>query len=525
MLAPILAAAGVLLAAYLYRRLHYMRFVQYASFPQLPSSLVLGHLQTVDDHMRRLPPKSHADMAFSSMHKALGRPPIMLVDLRPVTSCLLVVGSYEVAEQITKATDRWPYTLPKTTEIFKPFAYLTGKKSIITAQGEEWKMLRKRFNPGFAPQNLLKLLPLILDKVVQFTDRMDSYASTGEEFSFHSDATDLTFDIIGRVTLDLDMDAQKPLPTEFMRVFRALIETYNSEHLDLPWWCTPRREWKRYLLEQQIRRSLKAMVRHQHDEKRKGVSSSSILSMSLQSIDTLTPETVEVTCDQLSSFLFAGHDTTSTLMSWAIYELSRTPHALKAVRAELDELFGPEPSPAAVRARLLAPGGGELIYRMSYTFAVLKETLRLWPPGATSRKPQPDDGFTIRTPSGELCLDGLMVYHVHSIIQRDPEVFGDTADRFVPERWLRDTDKIPPGAWRAFERGPRNCIGQELATIEARVLIAFIARRFDFTKIGLGAAALTEAGSPEVDEHGQYKVCSEMHMVGITPLLSSLSVG
>ena len=166
--------------------------------------------------------------------------------------------------------------------------------------------------------------------------------------------------------------------------------------------------------------------------------------MSLQGIETLTPEVVDVTCDQLSSFLFAGHDTTSTLMSWAFYELSRTPHALRAVRSELDQLFGPDPNPQAVTARLLAPGGEELIHRMSYTMAVLKETLRLWPPGATTKITEPGTGFTISTPeTGDLCVDGLMIYFINSIIQRDPKVFGESANKFVPERWLNDTDKIP----------------------------------------------------------------------------------
>ncbi|KAG8412485.1 hypothetical protein J3459_015949 [Metarhizium acridum] len=191
-------------------------------------------------------------------------------------------------------------------------------------------------------------------------------------------------------------------------------------------------------------------------------------------------------------FLFAGHDTTSTLMSWAFYELSRTPHALRAVRAELDDLFGTDPDPAAVRATLLAPGGKSCLHRMSYTTAVIKETLRLWPPGATSRMTEPGD--------------------VHSIIQRDPEAFGDTANHFVPERWLHDSDKIPTGAWRPFERGPRSCIGQELATIEARVVMALAARRFDFTKVARGALALDDAGAPEMGSNGQYNVASAMYM-------------
>ncbi|KAG8406025.1 hypothetical protein J3458_021368 [Metarhizium acridum] len=512
MLAPLLVAAGALLAAHLLRKLFVKRFEQYSGFPQHPSSLLLGHLQVVDEFVRKQPPKAHADMAFAAMHEALGRPPVMFVDLRPASSPMLVIGSYDVAEQIVKPSHRWPYTPPKVPEIWKRLEYLTGPRSIISAKGDEWRAIRKRFNPGFATPNLMNLLPSILDKVSLFVERLDSLASAGVEFPLQSYATDLTFDIIGRVALDLDMDAQKKEPTEFMRVFRDLIETFSGEHLDLPWWCTPRVEWKRYRLHRWVRESLRDIVRHRHAAGGQGENNYSILAMSLQGVDSLSPDMVDLTCDQLTSFLFAGHDTTSTLMSWAFYELSRTPHALRAVRAELDDLFGPDPDPAAVRATLLAPGGKELLHRMSYTTAVIKETLRLWPPGATSRMTEPGDGFTVQTPTGELCVDGLMIYQVHSIIQRDPEAFGDTANHFVPERWLHDSDKIPTGAWRPFERGPRSCIGQELATIEARVVMALAARRFDFTKVGRGALALDDAGAPEMGSNGQYNVASAMYM-------------
>lgn len=152
---------------------------------------------------------------------------------------------------------------------------------------------------------------------------------------------------------------------------------------------------------------------------------------------------------------------------------------------------------------------------MTYASAVIKETLRLWPPGATARKTQPGDGLTASIRIGddmqEFNLDGLMLYHVHSITQRDPAVFGDTADTFVPERWLDggggQDGGFPAGAWRAFERGPRNCIGQALALIEARVVLAMVVGRYEFEKVGLGAA--------KMDGSGPGEVADELYMVSL----------
>lgn len=117
------------------------------------------------------------------------------------------------------------------------------------------------------------------------------------------------------------------------------------------------------------------VVRDSFAERSNKAPSRSILSMSLQSIENLTPAALDSTCDQISSFLFAGHDTTSTTIAWIFYELSRTPRALQAVRDEIEHLFGEETTREAIAARLLAPGGDELLQRMSYTSAVIKETL------------------------------------------------------------------------------------------------------------------------------------------------------
>lgn len=152
---------------------------------------------------------------------------------------------------------------------------------------------------------------------------------------------------------------------------------------------------------------------------------------------------------------------------------------------------------------------------MHYINAVIKETLRLHPPAGTVRMTEPGTGFTIRAATGEeYCLDGLIMYSCQSIIQRDPNVYGDTADDWVPERWLDEKAKsIPPSAWRPFERGPRACIGSELANLESRVIIAIVARNYDFIKTGLGESDLDEKGLPMLNEKGQYKSKSELYNV------------
>lgn len=364
-------------------------------------------------------------------------------------------------------------------------------------------------------------VPEILDKGLIFVKHLDDLCASQDAFSLMNLTTRLTFDVIGKVVMEADLHAQDSRGANtgsLMSLFETLLEAYNANGLDLPWWLNMRKIRKQAALSNQITDILRGIVRTKHAElhgNAKGTDNSrSVLSLALQDVKTLTPRIMDETCDQLRTFLFAGHDTTSILISWALYELSRTPRAMQAARAELDSLLGTDNSPATIRTKLVERL--DLAQQMPYISAVIKETLRLHPPGGTARLVPRGSGFFVHLPGGEQqCLDGLLVYNCQSVIHRDPRAFGDTADEFVPERWLADKEPIPAAAWRPYERGPRNCIGQELANTEARIIIALVVRRYDFTKVGLGAFVSNERGQPSLDEKtGQYKVTEELYTVG-----------
>ncbi|KAI1761336.1 cytochrome P450 [Hypoxylon sp. FL1150] len=172
---------------------------------------------------------------------------------------------------------------------------------------------------------------------------------------------------------------------------------------------------------------LRVVVRRKHTELREKegeTPNNAGPSLGLEDITTLTSSVVDETCGQLRTFLFAGRDTTTILLSWVIYELSRTPHALRAVRAELDSLLSLDASPGAVQAQLLERP--DLVQQMPYISAVINQGLRLHPPGCTARKVPAGSGFTVRLPNGQQeCLGSLHMYACQSIIHRDPNGFGD----------------------------------------------------------------------------------------------------
>jgi cytochrome P450 len=481
------------------------------------------------------------------MHRAAGSPPVLLFDMRPAFYPILVIFSHTVAEQITKPSKTFKYSVTKSPTM-KALLPIVGPTSLITSHNEEWKQLRKRFNPGFAPTHLMTLIPAILSSTKRFLGRLDSFAKSGEVFSLDELCTSLTFDIIAAVVLDVDFKAQLPIDQQhaIVRQYRALSATFDdNKPFQFLNWALKRRQKK---AGEVVDAAIKQVITQKFSELKMrkdgdgALKRRSVLELSLQDESVLTPEILQETADQVKSFLFAGHDTTSITLQWAFYSLSRYPHVLETLKHELDTVFGPN-STAEDVIQQLTSRGDEAVNKLTYTSAVIKEILRLFPPAGSARMAPKGSGYTIRLDNGEdVCVDGFVLYNNHYNIQRDVSVYGDSADDFVPERWLGNTntsmeeeyanedsttseknatangsgDKhIAAAAWRPFERGPRNCIGQELANIEARVILACAVRSYDFQKVGLGEFILGTDGKPIADSKGAFEVKDELFNVSL----------
>ncbi|KAL9593225.1 MAG: hypothetical protein Q9179_006011 [Wetmoreana sp. 5 TL-2023] len=180
---------------------------------------------------------------------------------------------------------------------------------------------------------------------------------------------------------------------------------------------------------------------------------------------------------QIRTFFFAGHDSTSSTICYIFHLLASNPSSLAHLRAEHDLVFGSVPSNAAS----LLSSKPQLTKSLPYTQAVIKESLRLFPPAASTRAGKRAVSLTSDTGVSLPTADAI-VFIVHVEMHRSPK-YWPYPDDFLPERWLVDPEhELYPqkGAWRAFEHGPRNCIAQELVMMELSVLLVMVAREFDF---------------------------------------------
>lgn len=167
--------------------------------------------------------------------------------------------------------------------------------------------------------------------------------------------------------------------------------------------------------------------------------------------------------DEVATLFAAGHETTSNALSWTWYLLSQHPEAEASLHEELDTVLDS-------RAPTL-----EDLPRLPYTLQVIKESMRLYPPAwiLNGRAPIRDTqvgGYPI--PKGSLIFIAPYVMH------RLPQHFPDP-ERFLPERWTPEMEKsLPKYAYMPFGGGPRICIGNAFAMMEAQLILATLAQRF-----------------------------------------------
>jgi sterigmatocystin biosynthesis cytochrome P450 monooxygenase len=184
-----------------------------------------------------------------------------------------------------------------------------------------------------------------------------------------------------------------------------------------------------------------------------------------------------VCMSQIKLFLFSGHDTTSSAICFHFYLISKHPSALARLRAEHDSVFTADTNQTAS----LISSSPHLLNQLPFTTAVIKESLRLFPTVTISREGEP--GFYVTDHAGHrFPTEGFLVFPNIHTPQHDP-AFWPQADTFLPDRWVvGPEDQLYPvkGAWRAFEHGPRACIGQELAMLEMKTVLVMVARTFQF---------------------------------------------
>lgn len=480
---PILIATGTILCYYVLRffyRLHWNRSL-YKGLHGPPHSYLWGSLLAINEVVRRQPKRVAPQCYQLLVQEKYHLKDYFYADLWPFGPPSLIILNADMLQDFAVRSN-----LPKHPVIEEFVRHIGGPGNLVTAEGGEWKKWRAAFHPGFSNSHLMTLVPLITDQVLVFVDILTQKAKDNQLFRMEPATTRLTADIIGKVVLDTEFNSQRgsnklvdtlinqinwqPVAGQvFLReidVRRPFVMKYNT--------------WK---MDRYISRILDARFATRSERGK----TKCIIDLALEAYlkenksdinskqTKLDPTFKEGAINNMKVFLFAGHDTTSSTICYCYYYLSRDSACLATLTKELDEVLGPDPSPIATSDKLKVEP--HLLSKLEYCTAVVREALRLQPPANTARMGQ--RGFFLRDPeTGEqLPTEHFMLWPVNSAIQRSSKYWSDPHS-FIPERFM-DGAGYNKDAWIAFSKGTRNCIGQDLALMEVKIILAMTVRMFE----------------------------------------------
>ncbi|KAJ8906852.1 hypothetical protein NDN08_003336 [Rhodosorus marinus] len=331
---------------------------------------------------------------------------------------------------------------------------------------------RKMLAPVFAPGNLPKFISIFLQKSNEVADLWEEQIkASGDDRIVESGyltSVSVAMDIIGLAAFGYDFrgvskndkasavsqaanELLKPMSTAGMRLLNLFLASISPT---LSVWAIPSRT--------KNIRTLRRAVQDVIDARRKklenqGEFTQDLLGLILEA-DARNEITDKELVDHCLTFLIAGHETTSSGLQWITVVLSKHPEVVERIR---QELHGKEFTFETLRSS-------------KYLNAVVKEVLRLYPPVPIVSRQAVEDvviqGF--RIPKKTLIVLPQGVIHLLD------ENF-DNADKFIPERWLREDNPARASNFMGFGVGGHNCIGQRFAFFELLVLVAVLYTRFN----------------------------------------------
>lgn len=353
---------------------------------------------------------------------------------------------------------------PKNDLMVGALAPLVGE-SIFVSDGDMWRRQREMIAPAFNHMKLSSAFNSMLASVDAYESILDKHIAGNEEFSLDLAMSHLTADIICRTVFST------PLASETARdVFEAFtIFEKSVAHVEIKrlimspaWSDIPHHK---HVLDacEIIRNRLGELVDDhlKEDSVFKDIAADIILA---RDGETQKPFNRKELIDQLGVFFLAGHETTASALTWGFYILATRPEIVERIRQEIKDVTQGEPIDFTH------------IRQLHFTKSVFKECLRLYPPitfiPRVAAENTSINGRRIKR--GAMVMIAPWTVHRHHDYWKKPHHFD--AERFMPER----EKEIIPNTYMPFGLGPRVCVGANFATIEATLILARFAQKYDF---------------------------------------------
>ncbi len=318
---------------------------------------------------------------------------------------------------------------------------------LLTSEGEVWRQQRRLIQPAFHRQRIANLGGLVMKEVNKLLERWNDFTNQGQAIDITSEMSSLTLSITGKALFGVDLGSRAGSVGQAVDMAADLLEK------------------PRHARFKEAFDSVDRIVYGIIEERRKSENDTGdVLSLLLQARDEETGKGMsdQQLRDQVITLLLAGYDTTASAITWTWYLLSQHPTIASKLYAEIERTLA-DRQPTY-----------EDLAEMPYSRMVFDEALRFYPPAwILGRKAIDDDelgGYFI--PAGTIIAISPYAVHRHPGFWEEPETFDP--ERFSMER----SDGRHHFAYLPFGAGPRQCIGNNFALMEAGLIITSIAQKY-----------------------------------------------
>ena len=333
---------------------------------------------------------------------------------------------------------------------------------LFTSNGESWLHQRRLMQPSFHHKRLAHFGTVMTDATLAMLERWQNAGS--HPLDIETEMTRLTLRIAGLTLFNLDLSSDVDMVGHTFTTMLPQLTHYFLVPFPPLWVPTPRNRRLQAGLE-----TLNQVVYDMIDQRRQHLADSpgetgDLLSMLLLARDEETGKGMNdpQVRDEVMTLLLGGHETTSAALTWTWYLLSEHPEVESRLHDEVDRVLGGQVPTV------------DHLGDLPYTRNVIQEAMRLYPPAFfIMRHAIADDEIGgYRVAANSLIFLMAHMVHRHPAFWEEPERFDP--DRFTPER----SAHRPRYAYIPFGGGPRLCIGNSLAMMEAQLVLATVAQRY-----------------------------------------------
>ncbi|PSP70050.1 cytochrome P450 [Halobacteriales archaeon QH_8_67_27] len=344
---------------------------------------------------------------------------------------------------------------------------------LFLMEGEDWKAHRSALQPSFYRDRI----ETYAEMMARFSDERAAEWRGRDSVLVSEEMRTLTLEILAKTLLDVDVRGQE---SAIRDAAAAISDRFDAGSLSalLPLWVpTPANRRCQRAVEQFDEAIADIVADRRASDGEFDDLLSILLDLELDDADAEAQGLTETEIrDHLFTFLFAGHETTALTLSYAVFLLANHPEKQARLHDELDEVLADGSEGSSADA---APPSASDLFAFDYLDDVVDEALRLYPPAYTVfREPTRDVSL-----GGYEIPGGATISMPQWVVHRD-ERWYDEPDTFRPERWTEAfRDALPEYAYFPFGGGPRHCIGMRFALMEAKLVLATLARRFAFDPV------------------------------------------